>query len=335
MERLTDNIIELNRDVEPLIIQGATGRLHPFKDPYQPLQFVHFSDLHRYIRAWDRLVEYVNYYEKYISFALHTGDYCGASLEQLEDCYGNGASCVKPIYNCVGNHDMQATNGWRDGAGPVFADHAMVHAALFHYTEGWEVTYMSGETPTAYYKDFPESHVRLIVLDLYNDVEREKAWLVDLLADAREKDLHVITAAHEPTDEIVEIPETTFHTLCDYLSITRPDKKSPFEDVIISFKEAGGTHVCHLAGHHHTDRFGYTAGGVLNYCVECAVPTPLWVDSKREKGTRSFDCFNVTAVDVNLGILKFTRVGNNADIYLRTKRALCFDYINQKLIYNG
>ncbi|MBQ8859071.1 MAG: hypothetical protein IJ012_04700 [Clostridia bacterium] len=54
MEKLTDNIIELNRDVEPLVIQAGTGRLHPFKDPYQPLQFVHFSDLHRYIRAWDR-----------------------------------------------------------------------------------------------------------------------------------------------------------------------------------------------------------------------------------------------------------------------------------------
>lgn len=333
---MTDNIIELNRDVEPLIIQGATGRLHPFKDPYQPLQFVHFSDIHRYIRTWDRLAEYVNYYEKYIAFALHTGDYCGASLEQLEDCYENGTPCVKPIYNCVGNHDMQATNGWRDGAGPVFADHAMVHAALFNHTEGWDVTYMPGKHPTAYYKDFPEANVRMIVLDLYNDVERELAWLTDLLADAREKGLHVFTAAHEPTDKITEIPPTTFHSLYDHDPFKKGDsQKTPFEDVIVAFKQSGGTHVCHLAGHHHINLFGYTAGGVLNSCAEAAVPTPHWVDARREKGTKSFDSFDVVAVDTNIGILKLTRVGNNADTYLRTKRALTFDYINKKLIYNG
>ena len=336
MERMPDDIITLNRDVEPFVVQAGTGRLHPFEDPYQPLQFVHFSDLHRAIRAWDRLVEYVNYYEKYINFALHTGDYCGASLEQLEDCYANGTPCVKPIYNCVGNHDLHLTNGWRDGNGPVLATHRDVHDALFNHTEGWDVTFMSGETPTAYYKDFPESNLRLIVFDLYYDVEEELAWLRQLLTDAKEKGLHVITAAHEPTDKIADAPPTTFHSLFDHAEFTKSDPhKTPLDEVIATFKKNGGIHVCHLAGHRHINIFGYTASGVLNCCAEAFVPTTAWVDARREKGTKSYDSFNVVAVDVNLGLFKLVRVGNNADIYLRTKRVLCFDYINRKVIFNG
>ena len=333
MERLSDDIITLNRDVEPFVVQAGTGRLHPRKDPYQPLEFVHFSDLHRAIRAWDRLVEYINYYEKYISFALHTGDYCGASLEQLEDCYANGAPCVKQIYNCVGNHDIHLTNGWRDGNGPVHATKRDVHEALFNHTEGWDVTYMPCEHPNAYYKDFPASNLRLIVLDLYFDTEAEAAWLGEVLTDAREKGLHVITAAHETTDAITDALPTAFHALDDHAEFLKKERKTPCEDVIVAFKQAGGVHVCHLAGHHHINLFGYTAGGVLNCCAEAFVPTPQWVDARREKGTKSYDSFNVVAVDANIGILKLVRVGNNADIYLRTKRVLCFDYINKKMIF--
>ena len=43
---LTDNIIELNRDMEPFVIQASATRPPPFKakfgDPYAVLQFLHF-----------------------------------------------------------------------------------------------------------------------------------------------------------------------------------------------------------------------------------------------------------------------------------------------------
>jgi hypothetical protein len=159
--------------------------------------------------------------------------------------------------------------------------------------------------------------------------------LQELLADAKEKGLHVITAAHEPTDEIVDIPPTTFHSLYDRSEFSKNDRKTPLDGVIAAFKQEGGVHVCHLAGHRHINLFGYTTGGVLNCCAEAFVPTSLWVDARREKGTKSFDSFNVVAVDVNLGLFKLVRVGNNSDTYLRTKRVLCFDYINRKVIFNG
>ena len=64
MLNLTDDIVELNRDVEPLIVQGTASRTRFFKsvadDKFTPLQFVHFSDIHAVLDLWNRIVEYIN-----------------------------------------------------------------------------------------------------------------------------------------------------------------------------------------------------------------------------------------------------------------------------------
>ena len=80
--KLSDNIIELNRDVESLVVQGAAGRTIFFGDKYRPLQFVHCSDMHNRPDLFGRMTEYADHYEKYLAFVLHTGDYCGGC--QLE-----------------------------------------------------------------------------------------------------------------------------------------------------------------------------------------------------------------------------------------------------------
>ena len=60
MNDLTD-IIKLNKDVEPLIIQGAATRTSYFKekfeDKFKPLRFVHFSDVHAVAELWNRVVD--------------------------------------------------------------------------------------------------------------------------------------------------------------------------------------------------------------------------------------------------------------------------------------
>ena len=78
-----------------------------------------------------------------------------------------------------------------------------------------------------------------------------------------------------------------------------------------------------------------TDSGVLNVAVECASDWAGWSDGKRVRGTRTFDCFNVVSVDANRGILKLVRVGDNADYFLRIRRTLCYDYLQNKVIFNG
>lgn len=332
--QLTDNILELNRDMEPFIIQGSATRPKRFNDKYTPLQFVHFADVHNRIKQWNRLVEYINYYEKYIAFALHTGDYCGSCQEQYTDFYNVGEPCVKPIYNCLGNHDTYIDQTIINGQSNISTKEG-VYKLLFNRTENWDAEFMAGEFSMTYYKDFPDSGIRIVVLDNYYDIDTQKHWLEQVLKDALKKELHVITATHELTDHICNPCDTVFHTLNDYKSICGKERRSPFEEVIVNFIKDGGIHVVHLAGHHHHDRFGYTAAGILNCAVECATSWDGWNDGTRVEGTRTFDCFNVVSVNASLGVFAIARIGDNTDHYLRHKQSLCFDYINKKFIYNG
>ena len=102
------------------------------------------------------------------------------------------------------------------------------------------------------YRDFPESNIRLIVLDQYFDSELQKKWLRGLLADAKKKDLWVITAMHEPTAEIVDAPNVTFHTLTEF----PPLRETPFESVLKDYIAECGNYICNFCGHEHHDLFG-------------------------------------------------------------------------------
>ena len=83
-----NSIIELNKDVEKYVIQAGRGRTaHYFSqmygDKFVPLTFVHASDIHAHKDCWDRMVRYINHYSEYISFAVHTGDYCGGTQGRI------------------------------------------------------------------------------------------------------------------------------------------------------------------------------------------------------------------------------------------------------------
>lgn len=323
------SVAELNQDVESFVIQASAARTMFFNDSYQPLQFVHFSDVHAVPELWERIVAYINRYHEFIPFALHTGDYCGGSQQEYVDFYHECTPCVRPILNCVGNHDT------RESDEHPTSKKETVHGLLFGKKAEWDAAFMPGENSMTYYKDFPQANVRLVVLDCYFDVPQQLVWLKQVLEQAREKGFHVITASHEITHPIVKKQPVTFQTLDDFESLGGNRVKHPFDEVIAGFKASGGIHICHLAGHEHSDMFGYTQRGVLNVAVECATNWPHWCDGKRIRGSRTYDCFNVVSVDVNQNLLKLVRIGNNADHYLRIKRVLCYDYKKNSVIYNG
>ena len=338
---LTDDIIQLNRDVEHLIIQGAATRTKAldFDDKYKVLQFVHFADIHRKLDNWNRIISYINHYSDYISFALHTGDYCEANQSQYIDLYGEGNDCVRTIYNCVGNHDVLT------GERRLAEKHA-THELLFSHQKDWDVVFFDCDDSMTYYKDFPEANVRLIVLDLYYHIKEQREWLREILEEALDKCLCVITAMHETTGYINNTFGVTFHSMNDYnkYHINRiSDYKEPdfdyymrplFEQVIVDFISKGGTYICNFAGHDHHDGFGMSKNGLLNSVVPSATYYDNWCDGKRVLGTKTQDCFNVVSIDTNMGLLKIVRVGSNIDHYLRRSTALCYDYKNKKIISN-
>lgn len=341
---MNDNIIELNRDVEPFVIQASRQRAPGlnerfWKDKFVPLAFVHASDMHADIRAWNRMVEYANHYSDYLAFILHTGDFCEGSQKAYVDMMAEGTQARLPVYQCTGNHDCEpGEGGWHLG------DKAVTYDLLMRHADKWDVTFMPGENSMNYCRNFPESNLRLIVLDVYYDIWPARRWLSGVLEDALEKGLHVITAMHEPTGYVRESYSTNFHTMDDHQSVFEKYEleraefdfdhrgRVLFEDVIVNFIKMGGRHVCNLCGHNHHDEFGLTDAGVLNVVVANGTSWDAISDSRRVKGTRSYDCFNVVGVDTALGLLKIVRIGDNVDHFMRKKTALCFDYINKKII---
>lgn len=327
------DIIELNRDMEPYIIQGSATRPVPFKakfgDNFKPLQFIHFSDIHAVLDLWNRMVCYVNHYRDYIDFALHTGDYCGNNQLLYVDFYNYGEQCDRPIYNCVGNHDTVITQKFIKNTKE--STHRLLFAPMNDASK--DVNFMECDYSMTYYKDFPDSNVRMVVLDLYYDIELQCEWLKGILEDAREKKLCVITAMHEPSAMVNDTFGVTFHSKNDYQALEIL-KQKPFEPIIAEFVAKGGCHICNLAGHEHHDLFGMTDSGILNSIVPSATNWDGWCDGKRIRGTRTYDCFNAVSIDANLGLLKIARIGCNTDNFFRSQHVLCYDYVNKKVIYN-
>ena len=322
------DIITLNKDVEPFVIQASEGLGQMFTDKTKPLVFTHFSDVHTRQELWNRIIEYNNHYKDYLKFSIHTGDYCGGNRLSYIDLYANGTSCDIPLFNCVGNHDTYLADNSK-------GDKKTTHDLLFNHTDNWNVHFMDINNSMTYHKDFEEEKIRLIVLDYYYDIDAQCAWLLERLNGAKALGYHVVTCMHEMTNPIINKLDTTFQTIDNFESLGgNKNSISKFDKVIGDWKKAGGVHVANFAGHEHSDFIGYTDNGVLNICVQAATDNILWTDGKRVQGTRTWDCFNVVAIETSTGTLKLIRVGNNSDHYLREKKVLSYDYINKRIIFS-
>lgn len=317
-------IIELNKDIEKYVL-NASG-----------ITFVHFSDIHAMPDLWNRMVEYINHYADILSFALHTGDYCGASQKVYADLY-NGQPCLRPIYNCVGNHDCYSGEGaW------LLNEKETAYRLLFNHTAAWDVTFFDCSYSMSYYKDF--GPLRLIVLDDYYDTWPTRVWLRNILKEACLSGLHVITAQHEPTGYLHNTYSSIFHTLDDYVSKQRLYElkrttydfdhrgRVLYEDVIAEFISYGGQYICNLAGHDHVDQFGLTDKGILNIAIQNATSWDLLGDTVRTAGEKSEDCFNIMSIDTDKGLFTLVRVGANTDKHGRVRNRMVFDYLNKKLL---
>ena len=323
----SSDIVYLNKDVEPFVIQASEGLGRQFPTKNAVLTFAHFSDIHTRQNLWDRIMKYVNHYSSYINFVIHTGDYVGANQASYADLYGSGITCVKPVYNVVGNHDtMDIDNVYK-------SDKAHVKSLLFNHMDNWNVTFMELDNSMTYYKDFDDSKIRMIVLDYYYDIDAQCTWLTERLNEAKNLGYHVVTFMHEMTHPIINKLDTTFQTIDDFESLGgNVYSKSKFDAVIGTWIQSGGVHIANFAGHEHSDFIGYTDNGVLNICVQTATNDTIWTDAKRVTGTKTYDCFNVVAIETTTGVLKLVRVGNNSDHYLREKKVFTYDYINKRII---
>lgn len=316
-------IVELNRDIQNALIQSTAKKK---TDENEVFTAMHITDIHGRQDLFNRLVEFSNYYCSNMNMILHTGDYVYKGQEDFVDLMSNAEINNVLFYNVVGNHDQYVSDADRSQAGKALTYEKVITATTRDW-QGLNVTYMSGDYSMTYYKDFPGSKIRLVVLDDYYNISEQAEWLRGVLEQARTNGYQVITAKHSKTNNI------TTRISCFNSKDTYTGKyDTTFENVIKEFIDAGGVHICNLCGHEHIDEVGYTSNGILNIVAECVTDDVYWQNCKRDKGTKTYDCFNIVSADTNQGLIKIVRVGDDNDIYMRRKQYTCIDYINKTVI---
>lgn len=304
-----------------------------------PLCFLHFSDIHGDKKRLQNIIEFKEYYSDYIADIIHTGDTVRYySTDGIT--FWNEVEGAENILNCIGNHDTLVGSTW---IGMTMAEAYTTYFAP--YISNWGVTGTSGQT--YYYKDYTDNKVRLIVLDIMHQSADQLTWFTSTLASARTANLHVIVAVHSRAhwqftshvtawDDKPLVPSYTAG-YSDTSASTYPENLSDdYADAVDDFMTGGGYFVCWIHGHTHHKMFAQlqTHPNQLDVAVENAsIPNFAWTYVKaRIENSKSEDCFNVFAVDVDSKVLRIMTVGATYDRYMRHADTISYNYDTHTLL---
>lgn len=326
-----------------------------------PLTIAHFSDMHgTSATQLKRFIEFCDYYNSRIDVRLNTGDTVQNSYgdlpSSLSDWWYMKAAGSENILNVIGNHDVAAySSGTYDWTAHVGED--AYEAFISPFIENWGVE-SGGVNTCYYYKDFSDSGIRFIVLDMpgYDTVQDE--WFAGLLAGALSGGMTVVIASHFPGAKVDALPSrftslsrsTTGATTVSYMqngalfaaAVKRVD----------TFISNGGSFACWLVGHTHYDflstvasfqegdgNFGRPDITIDNTQLVVTIDTSssataqtTYSDIDHTAGTKLQDCFNLVTIDAANKLIKIVRVGCDTDKWMRKKDTLCINYETQTIV---
>ena len=330
-EILNASVTELNgaNNVKNLLAQATRYPRVLQTQKTKPLTLLHFSDMHGSASALRRIIAFKNEWSSYINDILNTGDTIYLRYSNDWTWFTN-ISGSENILMTMGNHDaLAATSGWD------WTNLITPQQGYERYMAGianWGVTYQVNKT--YYYKDYSTEKIRLIVLDcmLWDSTQLE--WLTNTLASAKTAGLAVVIATHYPPliDGLDDCSFNSLYVGSDHIN----------QDAIVAvdnFMSNQGEFIAWVCGHTHWDKFG-TVQDYPNQTVivvdTCATDADnlAYSDIARVDGTKSQDLFNIVTFDTWNKRIKLTRIGADYDFMMRHKGTLCWDYANQKLLWN-
>lgn len=312
-----------------------------------PVSILHFSDIHGDGTELKKILEFYNQNKNIIDSIICTGDMAKASYASDFTFWQNTAG-IEQVMVAMGNHEY-FTNAATDHSKHEIA--VQIQKWIGDYYSNWGVVRPEGAS--WYYKDYTGAKVRLIVLDCNLTAEEggtdQKTWLESVLNDAKSNDYAVIIATHyvylkgqgyqnlsHPfTDVFQQGIETAIRYEWDC---------EEYITVVQNFIDGGGTFICWLSGHTHTDNLRYVVSGQIVYdkqldvVITAASPNhdyPLTLttgDLPREARTPTASAFNVVTIDTVNKWLKVTRIGSNITTKMTHRDIMCYDYVNHAFL---
>ena len=346
-------ILDLNPSKEVLpLLKNLRYDMNLRTQTSQHLILLHFSDMHissdNNTKAnLSRIIEFYNAYSTYIDDILHTGD---TARDNWDDTLTewDAIEGTENILNVIGNHDVKESATVTPSLVQIY------NRFILPYVGNWGVTQPSNAAANGrcyWYKDYTNAHIRLIGLDImleweaerFSQAEREaqRTWLESVLSNALTNDYAVVIAEHYPS----------FYKPLDGCTFNTPPTFEVgnhlyyFATIVQDFIDGGGEFVCWLAGHTHRDYVGTLYAnydGVISDYSQLIFGTDTakissavgWSDSVREFGKKSQDCANIVSVDRYSKTVTFYRIGCDQNRLGLTKRLLCWDYANCKMLNN-
>lgn len=308
---------------------------------YTPLVLLHFSDIHGSSDNLTRILQYKKMYDSRIDDIISTGDNVYDEFKNGYDFWNNYIDLgSKKIITAIGNHDVLD----RDAGGDTHVFKDVYDLEIAPYVANWGVIQPDNAADKGlcyFYKDYPASNVRLIVLDSMtmvhlswnyvteNQAQEQYDWFVESLGTAGNRT--VVVATHFPA-------VTDFNTSSNFCSLdainpsdTIPNK---YYDAVDNFINNNGKFACWISGHTHEDALGFVTNHQNQ--VSIIINTARCLDdasaTARKNGTPSQDLFNIFSVDVNTSTIKIVRIGANMDRYMREINHMCYNYKSKKLI---
>lgn len=350
-EESATSILTLNpkEEVLPTLLSARNGG-HFLPEIPKALTLLHFSDLHGSDENLQRIVEFKNAYSEYIDDAIHAGD--------AVICYWDDpnpfeqVSGAEDILICIGNHDCWKGHlVWAQTNHPYDATAEDAYSKFYRdKTKEWNITAPEGtgqpDSPyygaCYYYKDYPESRIRMIVLDCMHYDEAQDRWFAEVLNEARVKDYQVAGVEHFPPQSgLTLIP-------CGFTSSGRGDlhpvpdpgesqmERMPDRCFATAdrFIDDGGTFICWLSGHTHSDFIGTVPGHgrQVQVIVEKAGEMDTYMREDRTKGTRNQDAFNLLTINPALNIFTVQRIGSVRNERMQSKKLLVYDYVSHSVL---
>lgn len=319
-------------------------------DQEKQLVFLWFSDIHGDVERMKRIYAYKKRNSKYLDDVLFNGDLAGSSYPDLKKEVLGWDDFKSTLY-VLGNHDTY------NGTGSTYtSQYLTVEQCYKAYMQGkvsitdpeseenniagWGVIQpqgagQDGYYPCYYYKDYPLSKMRLVVLDCMHWDDTQASWLADILSETLDnaKDCygyHIIGCQHYPmhngTTDIKGF-DTPFNSYDEY-KLQSQNTSNSSTSIVDTFINNGGVFVCWLAGHLHTDFCGVLTNHPKQIYIaigSASIIAPAQ-DCARVKGTNTQDLFNIIGFDYYSRTIKVMRVGAKRDRYLRNRDVMCIEY---------
>ena len=336
-------VAELNPDFVELMVQALRpkneGAVFGYRNEVQPLSLFWFTDIHGDAEEFGRLIDFYNGYEKYFDGMICTGDLVCDSAEGSDFTYWSKTPGHEKVMSVIGNHDVlrhhnDDANKNRKDALSMAESYARYFAP---FIDKWGAVYESGKT--YYYRDYPKSKVRFIVLDCMlrrsqdkEAVEGQLRWFGECLTGARVKGYTVAVAYHFPMWESVRFEDSNFNWRSE-ISNAWYSELALFQAEVDRFKKKGGDFALWLGGHTHCDYTNISPDYPDQICVcVCAATRFKCVVMTRQEGTKSQDIANALIIDPDSGTFKVIRIGCDIDTSGVVRRFMTVDYKTGKVL---